>query len=269
MNIWHKNNRKLIWFLVIYPLIAALLLLNLPANGFLYLMLMEVVPIAALVIANPKGFKKILIFSLIFFVPFGICLEYIAVVTNTWTFINPETITIFPQIKLFGYIFLEEFLWYLLLVILYLLFYETFLDKHWFVSNKFPKRMSTLRKIIVVSFGLFLALYVLAPDLLKIPYIYSLMGVILGLIPMLVISITHPKIATKLFFLAVYFTYYNLLSEWVGIGAKYWEFTNPDVLIGYVTLFHYKIAFEEFFFWIIIAAPAIACIYELFADDLK
>ncbi len=73
----------------------------------------------------------------------------------------------------------------------------------------------------------------------------------------------------KLLIMTVYFVYFNLLQELIGLGAGYWSFPNPDVVLGYVSIFHYTFPIEELVFWIILAAPTAASYYELFADDLK
>lgn len=265
-----RTNKKRMWlFLIIYPFVNALFLFLIPKSALFTVVFSLIIPIFFMYCYKPYVFKKVFIFSLIFIVPVSLIFEYIASATETWRYIEPHLTMLLPNHRLFGQVHLEVFLWYFCLTLFYILVYEALLDRHFIIKQKFPQRIRYLKLSLAVIFSIFVATFIISPQVLQIPYIYLIVGIVLCLTPLISISATHPRLIPKLAILTIYFTYYNLITEWIGLGAGYWDFPNPNVVIGYVSILQFKFPIEELVFWIILAAPTAACLYELFADDLK
>ena len=256
-----KENIDLILILV-YPIVATFISLLFKLNSFVGLIVYYVVPSVYLSIRKKEYIKKTLVFSLIIAVPLAIIIDYIGYVSKSWAIEN----SIFP-FRYFEILTVEGLLWAILTVYFAILFYEYFIDKH--VSKKLiGGRMKYLIVILIVMMGVFLTLFFLSPTVLKIPYFYLWIGIIMFFIPVVLELFGHPKLIGKFMKAGSYFFYFNFLYEIVGVKLDWWSFPGTE-FIGWLTIAGVRFPFEELFFYIMLTALAILTYYEFYDDDQK
>ncbi len=113
-----------IFLLIFFPIISVSLSLFLKTNFLTSTLLFFGLPSLWLSIRTPKQIKKTFLFALIFSIPLGIFIDYIATVDDSWF----VPLTIFP-FRLFNIVPIEDLLWGFFLVYSIVIFYEHFLDK--------------------------------------------------------------------------------------------------------------------------------------------
>lgn len=120
--------------------------------------------------------------------------------------------------------------------------------------------------IIVIAF---FAILISRPEFLVVKYAYLYIGLIIFLLPAVSFLSFFPRLLSKYIKTASYFFSLNILVELTGLNLGQWQFPNNGYFIGWVELFGYRFPFEEFFFYIILAAIGILAYYEFFDDDRK
>lgn len=247
--------------LVLFPLLAALISLIIKANFLVSTLLFFGLPALWLSYRTPQMIKRTALFSLIFSLPFTILIDYIAILDKSWF----VPLTVFP-FRLLGVIPLEDFIWGFLLIYAVIIFYEYFLDKG--KHNLIDQRMKYLILPLVVLLITFFVLVFTKPEFLMLKYAYLWLGVALIFLPAVTFLSFFPKLLSKYVKTGIYFFILAFLFELTGLQLGQWEFPGTH-FIGWVEMFGFHFPFEEFFFWMILAATAILSYYEFFDDDRK
>ncbi|MCF7831177.1 hypothetical protein K9M41_04265 [Candidatus Gracilibacteria bacterium] len=255
-------NRKYADALVLAILMALAVMLSmfLDAEFITSIGLFFVLPSIWLSFRKPKHVKKLVVFSVIFALPFTLIIDHLAVLDNSW-----DVPTIFP-FRIFGTVPIEDIIWGICLVYLTTIFYEYFLDKR---KDKFMWRHMSyffvLVFLLLTTFTFFLVSY---PELLHIPYTYLVVGLAFVLMPTILVLISFPHLLTKFFSTLAYFFPLALLMELTALILGHWSFPGKN-FIGWVDIMGQKFPFEELFFWFLLLPIAILSYYEFFNDDRR
>jgi hypothetical protein len=188
-------------------------------------------------------------------------LDYISVTTGQWFFPH----SIIPY-RLFGIIAFEGVFWFFFWVYFVIIYYEYFLDE-----NCTPKLYYPAFKYVVILFLVLLSAFfvvkTLDASLLRIPYFYFIVGIVMGVIPITAVLFKFPNLFTKFAKAGAYFVLFCLIWELVAVPLEQWTF--PGQFVGWIVLFGVRFPFEEFFVWMVLGAVAILSWYEFFDDDRK
>jgi len=257
-----KTLRKIdMAMLVLLPVMSVCLSIVLRTNFLFSILLFFGMPSLWFSYRTPAKVKKIFLSSLIFAVPFVLVLDYFGTVDGSW--FVPTTVFSF---RLFGVIPIEDMILSFLLVYGVLIFYEHFLDKG--QDQLIDARMRCFLWVASSIALAFVAVVLLRPEVLIIPYAYFWLWTMLILLPALAFLSFFPKLIAKEVITAAYFFPLLLLFEFTGLELGQWSFPGEH-FIGWVELLGYRFPFEEFFFWCIVAAIGIVSYYEFFNDDRK
>lgn len=208
--------------------------------------------------------KKAAKFSLVLGIPMATVVDYIAVVNKQW-FI-PES---FFSYRLFDVVVVEQYIFTLLIFYYIVLFYEHFLDR-----GENHGSAPGLKILGSVYWGVLLVVIVtiiVFPGTLSFPYAYTIMGFVVGVIPLIIFFVRYnrPILYKKFVIAGAYFFVVLTAFELVAIELGQWVFPKEGDFIGSVTLFGYTFPFEEFFLWLILFTVGLLSYYEYFSDDRK
>jgi hypothetical protein len=257
-----KNKKIDLIVLLFYPIIGAILSHLLKINAFGSIIIFLGLPSLYLTARCPEHSKKSIIFSVISSVPMIIMIDYIAHLTGQWAF--PNSIL---QYRLFQFVSIEAIIWAVLNLYFVVMFYEHFLHHH-ITKRLWHPHMKYLAAIILFLFALFVAVYNFVPGLLKIPFFYLWMGIILFLIPLTLQFFMYPRFISKFFEAAAYFFYFTLIYEITALQLGWWDFPGKQ-FIGWVSFSNIRFPLEELVFWILLFSMAILTHYEFFDENEK
>lgn len=212
---------------------------------------------------NPRQIKKVSIFSLVFSVPFTFFLDYLISKDNGWYIIS----SVFPY-RLFNIVAIEQFIWGFTFCFYVIAFYEYFLDKKTKKVQSFGKRMRWFSFTLFALLGIFVYLAMNYSQLLFLPYAYGLIGIFLGIIPLAIFLIKHPKLIGRFLKSVAYFSIVTTLNELISLKLDYWIFPGNN-FVGKIIFFGYVIPYEEIIFYLILSTPILFTYYEFFDDDSK
>lgn len=210
-------------------------------------------------VRKKKNWSKIFAGAIVFGLLFGFILEFIANVNRVW-----QEPTIFIH-RVLGVVSWESILFYPVMTIFILVFYEHFLDKD--ITKKISNNIwiATYPAILMIAY--LIIVYTIKPIFLHLPYAYVIMGICAIIIP-----ITHcikkPLLFHKYSIMAVTMFLIFFSFEIVGVYFKYWYFPGSEY-IGTVTAFKQTFPVEEIIFWMFLYPATIASYYETFIDDMR
>lgn len=245
--------RRLNIILLLFSILAvtSFLIVFFNLNFFFATILQMSLPACCFLILNKKRIKKILFFAL----PFGVVgttiLETAASVYNMWW--EP---TIFG-FRFFGTVSIEVLIWGISLSIFVISFYELLLkDKSVFKPK--VKSLAFFLGMLTVIYVVFITF-----DLRTItPYIYLLMGIVLGAPSTIHLVIKKWGFYKKLLkVVPIFFTYF-LVHEVIALNLNLWEFPGDYILK--IVLFGAPIPAEEIIFWLVLFQPALYALYKRF-----
>lgn len=215
-------------------------------------------PSLYLILRERKNLLKIFLAVIVFGTIFGFLLEFMAEINLAW--VVPRAVF---NWRLFGFFpVLDIILGYMLMTLLIVVFYEHFLDdeRNKRISKNF---LWALVPSSIVS-TIILLIYLINPDLLRVPYFYLITGTLAVIFP-LTMSLHKPKFLRKFLEVAAFFFGVWFLSELVGLKVSGWIFEGQ--YIGHVTVLGATFPFEELFFWMMCYAATVVSYYEFFIDD--
>lgn len=214
-------------------------------------------------VRRKKNWKKILVFSVIIGGLYCFLLEFIAEFNHLWEIPYPAlSYRIFGFLPIFditiGHAYLAGYV---------ATFYEHFVD-----ATHISKRLSwrhvlagTIPAVAALTF--FLILYFINPNNVKFSsYLYVKIGII-AIIPPILFAIQRPSIFKKMALCGIYFFFFFLALEVLGVNLKFWTFGIPASYIGWVRLFNVSFPFEEIFFWMAFYSSFLIFFYEKYIDE--
>jgi hypothetical protein len=255
-----KSKKLDLVFLLIYPILGAIVSHLLKINAFGSVVVFFVIPSVYLTLKAPQYFKKAFLFSLLA-IPFIVVVDYVAHLTGQW--IIPHSM--FPRV--FQYITVEIIFWAVLNFYFVTIFYEYFLHHH-FTKKPYSSKIKYPVAGISLLFIIFLFFYNFFPGYLHIPFFYLTFGTIFILIPIILQFFYYPKFIFKFFIVAAYFFFVTFIYETAALQLGWWGFPGQQ-FIGWVSVFNVKFPIEEFVFWLLLLAMAILSYYEFFDNDEK
>ncbi|MEK7066413.1 MAG: hypothetical protein AAB965_02465 [Patescibacteria group bacterium] len=259
---FHLRKKQIDLVLVIlFPFLATFLALFFDLTFFASTLLYYGTPALYLSLRSPKLVLKASIFSLLFAIPFGVIIDYLAFVDRSW--IIP--FSWFPY-RIFGMVSLDGITWGILMTYSIVFFYEHFIDHG---KNKtIDKHLIHLVYLIIILLLIFFIFMTTRQAALGVPYFYLWVGVILAGIPAVTLLIQVPKMLAKYIKTSIYFFLIAVLSEYTGLRLGHWMFPGKNFL-GWMPFFGFRIPIEQAIFFFLLAAVGIIAIYEFFDDDGK
>lgn len=248
--------------LVLFPIVAVVLSLAIEANFLTSTLLFFGLPSLWLSFRTRHQVAKTFLFALVLTVPMAFFVDYVAMVSGAW--FVPETV--FP-FRVLNVVPVEDFIWGFLLVYSIVIFYEHFLDKG--KQELIDKRMKYLIWPWVSLLLVFFAIYFTSPVLLNIQYAYLWIGMLFVLLPAVTSLVFFPRLLSKYVKTASYFFVLAVSFELTSLHLNQWSFPEDGYFIGWVEILGFRFPFEEFFFWIVLAAIAVLSYYEFFDDDRR
>ncbi|MEK6984179.1 MAG: hypothetical protein AABX33_06410 [Nanoarchaeota archaeon] len=245
-------------FLLVYPVIALLVSFYFKVEYLTLIWIFFGVPSLVLSYFNMHLVKKVAFFSIIFSLPFTTIIDYMAVITGSWT-----VTTSFP-FRLFDIIAIEDFVWGFLYLYFVIMYYEYFLE------NKHKDRLYYPNmKYLAIAFAVFLIAFLASmfmnPMLLNIPYFYFIFGIVIEVIPIGIIVFKHPPISSGLLKISAYFFYLLFLMGIAGVKLGHYSYPGAN-FIGWINLFFISVPIEELIFAFILSSPATIAYYKLFDE---
>ncbi|MBI5614007.1 hypothetical protein HY947_03700 [Candidatus Gottesmanbacteria bacterium] len=245
--------------IIIFPFIATFLALFFDLTFFASTLLYYGTPALYLSLRSPYLARKASIFALLFAIPFGLIIEYLAILDRSW-FIPFSWF----GYRIFGVISLDAITWGILLTYSIVLFYEYFIDHG---KNKtIDKHLIHLVYVVIILLLIFFVFITTRPASFSIPYFYLWIGIILAGIPALTLLIQVPTIIAKYIKTSTYFFLIAVLSEYTGLRLGHWMFPGKNFL-GWIPFMGFRIPIEEAVFFFLLATVGIVAIYEFFDDD--
>lgn len=254
----HAEQKVSLLFFVLWPIVAVWLSFTFSINASLSPFVFYGPQAILLSLYRPPRIKKSLFVSL-FVIPFMIICDYVAQRTGTWLWPLPDSV--FP-FRLFNYVSIEVLIWAFLHVYLVIMFYQYFFEKT-FMKKFWDKRSKEALFGTIFIFLSFLIVLIAYPNVLNIPYWYSVFGII-GILPVVIFEdFGYPTLFPKLLKTAIYFFYLNFIYEITALKVGWWSFPSTQ-FIGQMSFFGVTFPFEEFFFWLVLFTLAILSYYEYF-----
>jgi hypothetical protein len=250
-----KKNISLILLLVSFIIGSLLVMLFKVQSLYLSILLPYLLPTAYAYSLVRKSKNRIFIFAFVSTMFLSVSFEALATIFNFW-----ET-TGFDS-KIFNLVNVENLLFFFLHQILILSVYEVFIDRD--NSKKMPKRFILL---VLGNIVFALSVYILIVFMPEFPLNYLVFGSVVILIPMIIELIYRPRLIMKIILVACIWIIPILINEMTVVIRELVLYHGEYVFMVHFLLF--EIPFEEFFFWILLSAPAIALGYEIFMDDGK
>lgn len=210
-------------------------------------------------IRKKKNWRKIFAGALVFGSLFGFALEFLANINSVW-----QEPTIFGS-RVLGVVSWESILFYPIMTIFILVFYEHFFDRD--ITKKVSSHIwiATIPSILAIVF--MVTRYLLVSNSFQMPYTYLILGTLAIIIP-LIHCIKKPKLFNKYSKVAVSMFLLFFTFEVVGVAFGYWYFPGSQY-IGTVTAFGQTFPLEEVIFWMFFYPATIVSYYETFIDDMR
>lgn len=220
-----------------------------------------VLPTIYLFIRKKKPIKEIIFGTLITGGMLGFALDIILSANNAWNEVSSQLVF---NYRLFGFLPLDEPIWFILWSMFIIVFYEHFYDK----ENK-DKLSNKFLLIVIPTIILLFIICILAIksiDSLTFPYAYFF-AALPAVIPVAYVLIKKPGLIIKFLKTSFFFFMLCLVYELIAVKLGQWYF--PGQYIGMVKIIGIEFPFEELFFWMTISTSVVLSIYEGFVDDGK
>ena len=160
----------------------------------------------------------------------------------------------------------DIFIWAYLYIYFIVAFYEHFLDEDKY-KGKMSKNIGYWLSFALFLVILFLVIYLVNKNLLVVSNFYFIIILFMFVMPIITICWMFPSLVKKIAIQGTYFFFLSIVYELVALNIGHWEFSRSHV-VGWIELFGFGFAFEEFV-WLMLAVPAVICLYEIIADDKK
>lgn len=170
---------------------------------------------------------------------------------------------VFPY-KLFGFLPIDEPIWFFIWALEIIVFYEYFFERE--KTSKISKNFRRGLTIFFTILFIILFLFKFFPSSIQFDYIYAIIGSLI-VIPIVYVVHKNPKLIVKFLKAELFFFFLYLIHELAAVHTRQWNFEGS--YIGSITLFSITFPFEELFFWMLLSSSSILSLYEIFVDDTK
>ena len=254
-----KNRGKQLDLLVTFSLFIITAFVSFKLNlkpltgSFLYLL----IPSIYLSLRERKNYKKIFWAVLLLGGVLGFIFDFIETFNKAWI-----TSRLVLPWKIFGVLSVDDFIGFLLMTLLIVIFYEHFIDdeKDRRIS---PHLIPTLIPSLLIALSIII-FFPLRPDIFNVPYAYLYGGIAVIAFPIFY-CIRRPELISKFLKVAASFFMIWFVAEIVVLKTGGWYFAGE--YIGTVHVFGVTFPFEELFFWMMFYAASMVAYYERVIDD--
>lgn len=258
------GKKKDVVYLVLWTLIVTVLQIYVlePHAAYIPTLFYFVVPTVYLIFKYRPYRKAILAGTLLTGILIPLPFDLLIHLNESW-FVPSDKLLI--PFKLFGYYPVDEIIWFALLALYTLVFYEVFVDggRKIKISNNFKTALYVWLSANVITLA---AILVFTKHLL-VPYSYFLIIAPLSLTPIIYVLWKKPHLVKKFILPTVFFFMVSLCFEIVGLTFGHWEFN--DDYVGWISIFGRYFPFEELLFWMLLYPATIISYYELLVDNGK
>lgn len=218
-----------------------------------------IIPTIYLFLRKKKPIKELLVGSLLIGNGLGLMFNIIASANNAWVEVSSQLVF---NYRLFGFLPIDEPIWFFFWAFFILTFYEHFYEKdnRDKLSKKFkfiaiPTFLATVLTVLVAVFDKERLVFNYA-------YFFSVSPVI---IPIVYVLKYRPGMIMKFIKTGAFFFMLCLIYELTAVSLGQWYF--PGQYIGWVELMGIRFPFEELLFWMGVGPFAVLSLYEGFVDD--
>jgi hypothetical protein len=204
-----------------------------------------------------KGFfKRNILETFVFSIPFLIIFVYIAAASKSW--FAPSVL----EWRFLGKVPVEEFIAGPIYVYLLIVIYEYFFDKS--KTRKISPKFVYLLYLIVLAIGIFFTIFMFNKDLLVIAYFYTILCFVF-LVVIALGFLAHPKLFVKIALAEVFILVPSIIHELVSYELHHWVYEYGNH-VGYLNIGHYVLPIEAVLWWVL-AMPVILIMHENFGDN--
>jgi hypothetical protein len=260
VNIMQRTKKRILIFLLLWPVLAGLIGYYSGTNAFVSVFLFFGIPSVVLSIGlSDRLLRKLGLFSVVVAPITIVAIDYIAHVNGQW--LVPHSILPWRYL---GQVTVEVVFWAILQVFVVLAFYEYFLDRGTERTMLHP-RMRAIALILFAATVAFTIAYVATGGAIQFPFAYLILCLALIALPLLLVLAWRPGLSGKFLITGAYFFYLTFAYEIAALHSDWWRF--PGEFIGWVSVAGVGFPLEEFLFWFVLLAMAILAWYEYFDDD--
>ena len=253
--------RKFLDYAILYSFIAiaAVLAFALGKNLLVALLFFYGPPAIWLSIKASRHVRRAAIFSFFGAAAFFV-IDYISTLDGAW-WIS----TIFP--RALEILAIENSIWAFIGFYTIVLFYEYFDDgaKFHAASNR---HTGLARSVVIAAILIFALLYILRPEVLRLPYAYLWLGLFVVLLPSIIVLALYPHLRRKVLDVSLYIFTLHLTLEIVFLHMGIASYPGAHFL-GWVQITSIRFPIEELIYWMGMSAIATVTYYELCMDDLQ
>jgi len=241
-------------------IIAAIFSLIFNLKPLMVAILTLLIPSLYLLCRKKENLLKIVIAVIVFGGMFGFFFDFIVTYNKGWIVSD----LVIPY-RLFGfYPIFDDILGFMLMTLFIIVFYEHFLDDYK-LSTVSPNIWKAITPALIISV-LMLILYIIEPNLLKIPYIYLVTG-LLAIIKLVSVGVSKKKFLIKFLYISIFFFFVWFTLELICLANGGWYF--PGQYVGEVTMGNLMFPLEELIFWFMLYSATIVAFYEYYEDSLS
>lgn len=220
-----------------------------------------VIPTIYLFIRKKKPVKELLAGSALIGIGFGIAFDIILSANNAW---NETSSQLVFNYRIFGFLPVDEPVWFVLWALFILVFYEHFYERD--RTDKLSKRFKYIFVPTIVALLLTIFVAIIDKDRLLFSHAYFF-SALPTLIPVIYVLKKRPNLIIKFLKTSIFFFMLYLLYELTAIKLGQWYF--PGEYIGWVELKGIRFPFEELLFWMGLSSITVLSLYEGFVDNDK
>jgi len=254
----NKNEYPLIdiTFLILTPIVAAILTLILPIN-LLVSTLLFFGPSALYISWRRKDvILRSSIFAMVITI-ISILTDYLAERDQSWVSTSSF------NIRLAGFVPIEALVWVFLFTYLIIVYFLFFYDhsSHRSVGRRMPITFLVASAVII-----WVCMTAIVNVHFKIDWFYIKFGLLVIFLPLVAFTLSFREYLRVFIKITPYFIFVGLLNIIVGLQKGQWSYPGHHY-IGWVQLGTYRFPIEELVFWIILYPSFLISQFEFFNND--
>lgn len=223
--------------------------------------LFYVIPTIYLFIRKKKPIKELIAGSLLIGVGFGFIFDIICSANNAWNEVGEQLVF---NYRIFGFLPVDEPIWFIIWALFILVFYEHFYEKD--RSDKLSKRYKYIFMPAITALALTIVVAVIDKNKMLFSHAYFL-SALPTLIPVFYVFKKRSDLVLKFIKTGAFFFMLYLAYELTAIKLSQWYFSGEYV--GFVKILGLEFPFEELLFWMGLSPFVVLSLYEGFVDNAK
>jgi hypothetical protein len=247
--------------------VAALIAASIPFIVYLHArpltvaLLFYVVPTLYLFLRKKKPVRELFAGAVLLGIGFAFPFDVIQTASGGW--LTPTAQFVFPY-ALFGFVPLDEMIWFFIQALFILTFYVHFFEPR--KADRVGRRFGYFFLATMVAVILIAALALAGRSYVELSYSYLIAGAPM-LIPIAYVLWRYPRLMPKFLKTAAFCFVLFFVSELIALHLDQWEF--PGQFIGWVQVWDVRFPLEEFFYWMLVYTLFVLSMYEGVVDDRR